>query len=120
MIILIYHLGIFHQYDGMIFPERPSPGIAKRLLSAIGFGSEKKLPNRESVQEQSLLLFLENHKNALISYQLTLMDKLNFTNCVNDIYHIFSQLQRQNICHGNYLSDTFCSAHLTEVITFNL
>ena len=97
----------------MVLPVR-SQGYMKKFFTYFKIISkEKKLPDHEYVQGKSLVMFLEVYKNIFINNQL--VEKLNFTKCVDAIYHIFSQLQRPNT-NPNSLYAT----NLVEVINFNL
>lgn len=113
-------LGTYSQYDGIVLPEKPAASVLQSIgKSVVNFFSRgnKFFPNHEIVQEKSLLLFLAKFKKALMEKEIASMDRLKFTECVTNIYHIYECLRKQTLCQGsiNTRELNWIAANLTKV-----
>ena len=91
-----FSVGIFYQYDGMIFPEESPKGMRETLRAAI----KKVLPSTSEGEKLSLLIHLENHKKILCSLEVT-ENKQTIQNVVNSVYEIYEQCWSRKICYND-------------------
>ena len=81
----------------MIVPPQQSQSWIKWILR-LG-GSNLVIPAHSKNQERCLDFFLEEYKDTLCSKFL--MDSL-FQKLVDDLLHLFQQLEHQKICQDDY------------------
>lgn len=82
------------RYDEITFPASSTSWFKaiSNWWSSLGSEEKKiKLPTHEEALEESLFLYLTEHKDTLAKFKFTAGD-FNYSRTVNDIYHIFKQL----------------------------
>ena len=101
-----YFVGIFHQYDSIMYPEGTvkSYGVTRAFQAVKGFlgGSDSSkgmdIPTHDQVQQQCLSLHLRHQKQLLLNCRVE-----DIHSCALSIFHIFNQMLYPMI-HYNHRS----------------
>lgn len=112
----------------MAFPEAQPSSILSRFGDAVkkyfskSSDVDKIQPlGHNQAQEESLMHFLHGQEKVLWNMEFSSISKLDFTKCVNSIYHIYGQLHCRRTCHGAVLdSSLWITPTLAKVLTYIL
>ena len=100
----------------MTFPEEQPKSLAKLIgvvKDFLGGSSEDRIPHHDQVQQECLLIFLDKHEKILKNLEFS---KSNLSKFVNDIYHIYNQLQSHCLSKNDSPSDSRRAVHLLPMV----
>ena len=93
------YAGTFHQYDGIMYPEKPVKTVWSTVRGWFGGSSatEMSIPSHDLVQQQCLHVYLRHHREILLNCQVA--DIYSFTMSILPIFH---QMRVPRVHYYNY------------------
>ena len=93
LLFVVMYIGTFHQFDGIMCPEKTvKTGAWSRFGGWLGGSS---VPNHDKNQQKSLHVYLQSYKDMLVACKVTDISSIFF------IFHMFCQLHSPKVHYDN-------------------
>lgn len=76
------YIGTFHQYDGIMYPEKSVKGL---IMKGWFGATEMSIPSHNLIQQQCLHMYLRHHREILLNCKVA--DIYLFTMSILPIFH---------------------------------
>ena len=112
LLSIVIYVGIFHQFDGIMYPEGSVKTGTWNPFRG-WFGGGLSIPEHDVVQQKSLPVYLRFHKDILLTCNVTNISIFSY------IFHIFYQLHSPKV-HYNNCSHIWPGHGVSQVCTFKI